>query len=125
MAQQEDVSALATELSAEVEAIATVVSKELKSQGETLASVQAGNANQTMILKDELSALRTAMAEDFKNCIPQTVTVNEPTQCTTQTVLMNDDRIVVGELERVRLEPPGHRHRRKNRYWCSIQFTAC
>lgn len=104
MVQQADVSALATEFSAEVETIAAAVTNELKSQGETLAAVQAGNANQTIVFQEELSALRLALKNDLQSCLPQTV--SEP-KCATQTVEMNADRLVVGELERVRIEPPG------------------
>ncbi len=105
MAQQADVSALATE----VETMAKVMTEELRSQGETLASVQAGNANQTMQFNEALSALQLSLAAELDKCLPQIITnqtVSEQ-KCPTSTVETTSDRMVLGELERVRIDPPG------------------
>lgn len=111
MLEKEDMTAL----EADVDALKTTVSDELQSQTASLAAmhtdldiavalVESAHAQQTAELKAQLATLQTELTRDIQKC--QTPIVPKQ-NCSNQTVLMKEDRMVVGELERVRIEPPG------------------
>ncbi|MGK0258380.1 MAG: hypothetical protein ACI96M_001813 [Candidatus Azotimanducaceae bacterium] len=107
MLQQEDIGQLESEL----DSIKSEVVTQLQQQGNQLAAVQAGNANQTIVFQHELEALQERLTAEVRNSAKRTcqpaVIKDEACTTITQTVVMNDDRMVVGEMEKVLVEPPG------------------
>ena len=100
LAQQQDVQALqssVTTLSEELKARETTEAL-LSEQGATLAALQAAVA--------ELGGTISTQVGDQINQVCRPVPVLATEECRPEVVL-HDQRMVVGEVERVRVEPPG------------------
>ena len=97
-----------SELKAELAGLKTELAAAREEQKSILDANEDANAIRSVNFRQRLDRLEESVLEEVartaKQCAP---TVVQAEACESTPVVMQDDRMVVGEIERIRVDPPG------------------